>query len=287
MQPWKKTAAVTLCLLAATAAPAWAAAEPAPTAVAPAGGVQSTVSEPAPILIYAPASPVTATLPAPVEAKRTLPAAVAVNGRAVTFDQQPVMTAGVLMVPLRFVVEAAGGTVAWDGAARSVTVRLADRTAIFEIGQGSAEMNQDGVRYFQRNMIRMAAAPVLMSDRTLVSADALTAILGLMEKDPASATLDLIAPQARRESADMSGTIKQVEAGRILLEGGAMSSGEPALVWVSVNDTTPITVEEEGQERTGTVADLKAGLRADVRFAGPLLTSYPGQGAAESIRLYK
>jgi hypothetical protein len=48
-----------------------------------------------------------------VAGARSLPQAVTVAGKPVVFDQQPVVENGVLMVPLRAVVEAAGGP--WHG----------------------------------------------------------------------------------------------------------------------------------------------------------------------------
>lgn len=49
-----------------------------------------------------------------------------VNGKIITLDQPPVMHNGELMVPLRFVCEALGAEVHWDGEVRSVLVEVHD-----------------------------------------------------------------------------------------------------------------------------------------------------------------
>ena len=127
-----------------------------------------------------------------VEAGRPAPAGVTVAGKAVSFDQGPVMKDGVLMVPLRFVVEAAGGTVEWNEKEQMVIVTMPDRMAYFVIGEEKAEMNENNVRYLVRNMLPMEHAPVLENGRTLISADAVTRILGLVEQADLDANLDLV-----------------------------------------------------------------------------------------------
>jgi len=121
-----------------------------------------------------------------------VPNRIAFDGKTVEFDQQPVRVEGTLMVPIRFVVEAAGGTVAWNAEEFSVSVRLGDRTATFVIGQDQAEMNQDGHNYLVRNMLKMERAPVIMGNRTLISADALDTVLGLFQSVAAEGEAELM-----------------------------------------------------------------------------------------------
>lgn len=127
----------------------------------------------------------------PLAAERALPEGVAVAGKKVGFDQAPVVTDGVLMMPVRAVAEAAGGTVAWNAKEQMVTVTLSDRVAHFWIGKGEAELNENGVMYFRQNLIAMKMAPVIQNGRTLISADALTMILGMVEQADADRSLDL------------------------------------------------------------------------------------------------
>jgi hypothetical protein len=126
-----------------------------------------------------------------VAVSRSLPQGVTVAGKPVLFDQQPLVENGVLMVPLRAVVEAAGGSVTWDQASQTVNVTLPDRKAAFMIGESKAELNENGHMYLVRNLLPMQAAPVIRAGRTYVSADALTKILGLIERADFDANLDL------------------------------------------------------------------------------------------------
>jgi hypothetical protein len=228
----------------------------------------------------------------PVKANRALPAAVTVAGRTVAFDQRPVVIDGTLMVPLRFVVESAGGTVSWDGATQAVTVDLPDRVTMFWIGNGSAELNQKGVFYIQRNLLKLSKAPVEQNGRTLIPADALTSILGFEEQAGSAATLALVAsansvaaaPVDRNEEWTITGTIKQIEQGertRILVEGAPMANGEGSLTWLAISAETKITLSDAA----GTASDLAVGQKVVVTPTGPLLMSYPAQGGAASIQV--
>lgn len=126
-----------------------------------------------------------------VPANRSLPTALTVGGKAAGYDVAPFVQDGVLMLPLRAVVEAAGGSVAWDGDTWTVTVTMPDRMTWVAVGQDKAEMNENNVRYIQRNMLKMEKAPVIKEGRTFISADAATSILGLGEKLQGGAGLDL------------------------------------------------------------------------------------------------
>ncbi|MFZ5823699.1 MAG: copper amine oxidase N-terminal domain-containing protein [Bacillota bacterium] len=127
----------------------------------------------------------------PVAAGNDLPTEITVNGKKLPPGQGPQVIDGVLMIPLRHVVEMAGGKVKWDPKEQAVFVEMADRTASFWIGGSEAEMNEENVRYIQPNMLPMAKAPVIINGRTLISADALTAVLGLYEIAGTDTTLDL------------------------------------------------------------------------------------------------
>ena len=89
---------------------------------------------------------------------------------------------------------------------------------------------------------------------------------------------------------DQTGTIIDVHRDnqdiRILLEGDKpMSSGEPWLAWVAIDDDTHIVWMDS--ERTAHKGDLEEGVRIEVWFEGPLLTSYPAQGYAGAIAILK
>ncbi len=115
------------------------------------------------------------------------------DGKFAKLDQGAEIIDGVLMVPLRAVVEGLGGKVQWDDATRSVTVEMSDRMAYFCVGQEQAEMNQNNVRYIARNMIAMDKAPIIINGRTMISADAITQILGLYGSPTLDDTSNIVA----------------------------------------------------------------------------------------------
>lgn len=287
MNSWKKRSVASALLLVLAAAPAWAA------------GPEGAAESPSPILISAPVEdpPLPKAPLHDVTAGRQKPEAIAVDGKVVAEGEAFTVLNGSLMVPLRAIVEGAGGRVDWDGATQTVTIRLSDRWATFVIDEGKAEMNQDGHRYLQRNFIQMAEAPTLINSRTLISADALSSILGFLERHPEDPTMDLLragqstspAPAEAEEPAALnilSGAITKVEEGasnRVLVEGEAMSNGEPNLTWVTISEETRILIKVDGVEKNGTLADLEAGQRVTIELAGPVLTSYPARASAASI----
>lgn len=126
-----------------------------------------------------------------VGADHTLPTAITVNGNNLPAGQDAVVVDGVLFVPLRHVVEKAGGKVTWDAKERAVVVEMPDRMAYFRIGEIEAEMNENHVRYLVRNMLKMEKAPVILEGRTMISADALTLVLGLYEVADTDTSMDL------------------------------------------------------------------------------------------------
>jgi hypothetical protein len=179
MNMWKRTASSAALLLLATAVTA------------------ATAMADEPVLIVDP--PPSSLKFVEIAAKHTLPAAILMNGQLLTLDRQPLIKEESLMVPLRFIAEAAGAKVEWNGATQSITVTMADRTATFGVGQAEAELNQRGVFYIKRNMIKMAMPVQVIEGRTLISADALTQILGLLEREDADLNMDLLVHPAAAE----------------------------------------------------------------------------------------
>lgn len=273
MHTWIKRTALALCLITALAAPAAAADAPPETGVH---------------LISAPVETVLL---------NQVPSAVTVNGKTVAFDQGPAMVDGVLMVPVRAIAEAAGGVVTWAGEIRMVHVDMPDRTTLIRLDQKEAEMHLHGVTYPDRNRIAMAKQPVILNDRTLVSADALTAIFGFRVETGPDGSLQLTAPPAPPASVDSAvsstaeqGSISQVKTGdspSILLSGASMANGEPRLTWVSITPETKLVVQEGDQQRAGAVSDLQVGAKVAVTYSGPLMMSYPARGAAAMILVSK
>jgi hypothetical protein len=138
-----------------------------------------------------PVIPIILKQPADVPANLPNPSVILVNGREISFDQRPVVVDSTLMLPLRALTEAASAVVTWEAKTQTITVDMSDRTVILQIGQSEAEVNMRGVMYIRRNMIAMSKAPVIMGNRTMISADALSNILGLKASET-GATLDLV-----------------------------------------------------------------------------------------------
>ncbi|MDB4896403.1 MAG: hypothetical protein JWN15_2665 [Firmicutes bacterium] len=238
-------AALSLCLAASLATPVWA------TEAGP-GKIPSVL------------------LPAAAAADvNQVPTAVTVDGKSVKFDKGPVMVAGVLMVPVRAIAEAAGGTVTWDPAVKLIHVRMPER------------------------MIQMKQPPTLVAGRTLISADALSGIFGFQVQTGTDSAIVLTSPVKAAPGAGQQaerGTITQVEAGehpRVLLAGDRMANSEQRLTWASITSSTRITVREAAQTRAGAVADLQVGPQVEITWAGPLMLSYPAQGTAAEIVIHK
>lgn len=241
------------------------------------------------------AAPDSVAVPGMVSATRPVPQSVTVNGQKVNFSQDPLAQDGILYVPLKSVVKAAGGRVHWSGQTKTATVEMPDRMAIFVVGEEKAEMNENGVRYLVRNLIAMAKAPMLYRGHAYVSADALSTILGLCEAgNQTDATMQLVSPASLREPDEcqpteqesMIGAIRQIETGertRILFAGPDMQNGEPYLIWLTVSQDTALRWGNRWTKRLVQVSDLQVGQSVEVELTGPLMESYPAQGSASLI----
>jgi hypothetical protein len=119
------------------------------------------------------------------------PETITVNGKSVTFDQGPVMVDGTLMVPLRAIIEAAGGDVQWEMETQTARVHLGPLFSSFTLGRDAAELRKVGVFYIKPNMIQMQHATTMVESRMLIAADALTTILGFTVKPAQYTSLDL------------------------------------------------------------------------------------------------
>ena len=97
--------------------------------------------------------------------------AVIVIDERVEFDRAPLVEEEVLYIPLRFVAEKLGATVAWDGETQSVFVSVDGILSSLQIGNGKIFSNGDSYE--------MAKAPVLVESRTLVTSDIIERMLGV------------------------------------------------------------------------------------------------------------
>lgn len=95
---------------------------------------------------------------------------VQVNGTNQTIDQEPYIVDGNTLVPLRFVTEALGGAVEWDGTQNKVTIIRGQNMMVFQLGQ--KDYLADGVRKTAE------VAAELKNERTMVPLRVLTEYLG-------------------------------------------------------------------------------------------------------------
>ena len=96
-------------------------------------------------------------------------AGISVDGKPVrTGDASPAMIGGVLQVPLRPIVAALGGQVTWDAAAGAATATAGRVTAVFTVGQASAQMGG--------RVQRLPAAPQIRGGHLLVPAGPLLSL---------------------------------------------------------------------------------------------------------------
>jgi len=64
-----------------------------------------------------------------------------VNGASKTLDSPPIIKNSRTLLPIRAIIEALGGTVAWDPIAHKVTVTLGTKTVVLWIGKSVATVN--------------------------------------------------------------------------------------------------------------------------------------------------
>jgi uncharacterized repeat protein (TIGR02543 family) len=93
---------------------------------------------------------------------------MSVNGVQQPIDAQgtkPVIIAGRTLVPIRAIIEALGGSAAWDAAAQTVTVILGDSTLSLRIGSSQAVVNGSAAPIDSANP---AVVPIITNGRTML-----------------------------------------------------------------------------------------------------------------------
>ncbi len=83
-----------------------------------------------------------------------------VDGTIIETDQEPYIRDDRTLVPIRFVTEALGADVDWDGANREVTIERDDNHIVLEIDNSTYTLNGEAME--------MDTAPELKGDRTMV-----------------------------------------------------------------------------------------------------------------------
>jgi hypothetical protein len=114
-----------------------------------------------------------------------IPSAVVVSGVAPAFPTRVRLVGGHLMLPLRAIIEAAGGKLGWDGQAMAVRISLAGRSALIKIGQAIYSNGE------------LPVPPFLQDECTLAPVE-LLADLGLTQRWDGSILYLELAPKAQR-----------------------------------------------------------------------------------------
>jgi photosystem II stability/assembly factor-like uncharacterized protein len=97
------------------------------------------------------------------------------DGSMVRLEVPPVILNARTLLPIRAVVDAVGGTIAWDPSARKVTIVRKDKTVLLWIDKNVAEVNGDRVPVDADARV----VPVIMSGRTLLPLRFVAESLGL------------------------------------------------------------------------------------------------------------
>ncbi|MCR8643438.1 copper amine oxidase N-terminal domain-containing protein [Paenibacillus sp. N1-5-1-14] len=95
---------------------------------------------------------------------------VEVNGKSISFEQQPIVINGSTMVPFRVIAELLGAKVTWNGELQSITVVKSNNQIILILNDKQIKRNGDG--------IAMDVAPLTVNGVTLVPLRNLSEALG-------------------------------------------------------------------------------------------------------------
>jgi len=95
---------------------------------------------------------------------------VEISDKRVDFDRDPVLYNDRTMVPMRKIFEQLGAKVTWDEKTQTATGKKGDRTVKISVGQRVMTVNS--------KVVKLDAAPIVISDRTLVPVRAVAEGLG-------------------------------------------------------------------------------------------------------------
>ncbi len=111
-----------------------------------------------------------------------------VAGQPVTLDVPPQLVGGRTLVPLRFLVESLGAQVAWDAAARRITITAGRREIVLQVDSRGAMIDGEWVE--------LDVAPMIIDGRTMVPLRFVSEQLGATLKfDPADRSIEITAQE--------------------------------------------------------------------------------------------
>ena len=115
-----------------------------------------------------------------------------INGKSRSIDEQgtkPVIKNNRTIVPIRAIVEALGGTIAWDGTERKVTITLKNTTIELWIGKNTAKVNGINTPIDSTNS---KVVPEIINSRTMLPLRFVTENLGAkVDWDGATQTITI------------------------------------------------------------------------------------------------
>jgi hypothetical protein len=87
-----------------------------------------------------------------------------VDGKPIILEAAPIILHSRTLLPIRAVVEATGGTIAWEASTRKVTIVRKDKTLVLWIGKNMAKLNGQSVNIDSDPKV----VPIIMNGRTLL-----------------------------------------------------------------------------------------------------------------------
>ncbi|RIE17337.1 copper amine oxidase N-terminal domain-containing protein [Candidatus Cryosericum septentrionale] len=98
-----------------------------------------------------------------------------VDGSPVALEAAPIILNSRTLLPIRAIVEATGGTIAWEASTRKVTIVRKDKTLELWIGKNVATLNGKSVNIDTDSRV----VPIIRSGRTLLPLRFVTEALAL------------------------------------------------------------------------------------------------------------
>ena|GEM_PF-5619849 len=99
---------------------------------------------------------------------------VSINGERVQLGAEPVVQDGRTLLPVRFVTEAMGANVEWNGETRAVTISKGDASLVLTIDSNAMAVTRGG----STETVNLEVAAQIIGDRTFVPIYAIVEALG-------------------------------------------------------------------------------------------------------------
>ena len=187
---------------------------------------------------------------------------VTFDGEKISFDVQPEIVDGRVMVPMRTIFETFGAKVKWDSDTQTITAKKKSKTIQMTIGSNNMTKNDE--------TYSSDVAPIIEDGRTLVPIRAISDMLGLdVEWNEKNNTVTITTPQDDEDESwkDNTGT---VDLDNVEVTGDG----------ISVSDNI-ITISKGGDfEVTGTLDDgqivIDTEEKVKLRLSGMSLTNKNG-----------